>query len=74
MWERIKNEPVLLTGLVTAIVALVIAFGVPISADQKAAIVGVVTAIVALLGGAVTRSKVSPARKRDSGGRFTSGR
>lgn len=63
MFERIKNEPALLTGAVTAAIALAVAFGAPISGDQKEAVVGVVVAVVALLGGAVTRQSVSPTRK-----------
>src|SRR5699024_10895655 len=65
MWERIKNEPVILTDVVTAVVALAVAFGVPVSADQKAAIIGVVVAVVALAGGAVARKQVTPDRKTD---------
>ena len=62
MFERIKNEPALLTGLITAVIALAVSFGAPISDDQKAAVVGVAVAIVALLGGAVTRQSVTPNR------------
>ena len=71
MWQRLKSEPALIVGIVVAVVALVVAFGVPISEDQKAGIVGVVTAVLALLGnGAVVRSAVTPntkvpARKAD---------
>src|SRR5699024_6839530 len=62
MFERIKNEPALLTGFITAVIALAVSFGAPISDDQKAAIVGVAVAVVALLGGVVTRQNVIPTR------------
>lgn len=55
-----QREPVLVTQLVAALMALAIAFGVPISDDQRAAVIEVVSIIVLIyLGGAfVARSKV----------------
>jgi uncharacterized membrane protein YccC len=54
--DKIQNEPVLLTTLVGAILGLLIVFGVPVTDDQKTAIVLVVTALLAI----VARSQVSP--------------
>lgn len=70
MLDFIRREPAAIVGVIVAVVALVIAFGIPISADQKAAIVGVVTAVLSLLGAGVTRSQVTPlpARKRNEAG------
>ncbi len=56
MLDKIKNEPILLTGLASAIVLLVVNFGVSLSDAQQGAIIGVVIAIAAFFG----RSKVSP--------------
>jgi len=65
MWERIKDEPALLVGVVTAIITLLVTFGVPISADQKTAVVGLVSAVLMLAGAGVVRGKVKPTRKLD---------
>lgn len=59
MLEKIKNEPVLLTALVSAVLALAVAFGLHLSKEQTAAILAVVNAGLAL----VVRSKVTPTRK-----------
>ena len=54
--KRIKNEPVLVTGLVTAIIALLLAFGVPVTQEQAGAILALVAALLAF----VARAKVTP--------------
>lgn len=59
-----KNEPVLVavTALVVATIALLVAFGVDVTDEQRGAIIGFV---VALYGVAVLiRSRVSPVKKR----------
>lgn len=56
LWDRIQREPVLVTTLVGAVLALFVAFGLTISPDQKTAVIGVVTAILALF----ARSQVTP--------------
>ncbi len=56
VWARIEYEPVLASTLVGAVISLLIVFDVPISDDQKAAIIAVVVAVLALF----ARSKVSP--------------
>lgn len=53
---RIENEPVLATTLLGAVLSLLVVYGVPISDDQKAAIIAVLTAVLAIF----ARSKVSP--------------
>jgi hypothetical protein len=53
---RLQDEPVLLTTLVATVIGLLIAFGVPISDDQKTAVLLVVTAIAAIF----ARSQVTP--------------
>lgn len=60
MIDSIRRNPALVSSFVTAVIALLAAFGVPISEDQRAAVVGVVAAVVALLSGAVTRALVTP--------------
>lgn len=57
-----NSEPALIIGAVEAALVLVIAFGVPISADQKLAIVGFVSAAIALIGSVVIRQNVSPTK------------
>jgi hypothetical protein len=54
---RIQDEPVVVTTLVGAVISLLVVFGVPISDDQKTAIVGVIVAVLALF----ARSQVTPA-------------
>lgn len=54
---RIQNEPVLVTTLVGALLSLLVVFGVPITDQQKAAIVVLLTAVLALF----ARSQVTPA-------------
>lgn len=60
----VKNEPVvvggLVTGLVTAVLALIIAFGVDLSQEQQVAILGVVTALIALVAFLVRRKTYGP--------------
>lgn len=58
--DLVRRNPALVSSFVTAVIALLAAFGVPISEDQRAAVVGVVAAVVALLSGAVTRALVTP--------------
>ena len=53
---RIQNEPVVVTTLVGAVIALFVAYGVGISPDQKTAIIALVTAVLALF----ARSQVTP--------------
>jgi hypothetical protein len=55
------DEPALWIGVTEAVIVLLVAFGVPISAEQKAAVLGVVSAVLAVVGAIVTRSQVSPA-------------
>jgi uncharacterized membrane protein len=54
------REPVAIIAAVQAVILLAVAFGVSVSDQQTAAIVGAVGAILALLGGGVARSRVSP--------------
>ena len=49
IWQK---EPALITAFVTAIIVLAVTFGVPISEEQKNAILGVLSALL-MLGGAV---------------------
>lgn len=51
---RLKNEPALIYGLVEAVIALVIAFGLNLDGDQVAAIM----AVVAILTGVGVRQTV----------------
>lgn len=55
--ERLRDEPVLVTTAVGALLGLLVVFGVPISDDQKTAIIVLLTAVLAIF----ARSKVSPA-------------
>lgn len=67
-WQRrlLDAEPSRIAGLVTAVLVLLIAFGAPISVEQKASILGVVAALLAVVQGEVTRNAVySPATVAD---------
>lgn len=56
MFEYIKKEPVAVLDIVKAAVVLLVAFGVPVSVEQKVAIAGVVAAVLTI----VARQMVSP--------------
>jgi|TARA_Y100000034_G_scaffold129502_1_gene186101 hypothetical protein len=58
MLDRIRKEPALVSGLVSAALALAISFGAGLSTDQVGAIMAIATAILALL----VRSQVSPVK------------
>lgn len=57
--EKIRTEPALLSGLVSAIIALAVGFGLDISADQVSLIMAVVAAVMAI----VVRQQVTPTIK-----------
>lgn len=63
----IKNEPVLIQGLVQAILALFLAFGLNLSDEQVASIMAVTAVVLAI----VARMFVTPVAKTDS--TYTSG-
>lgn len=55
------REPVLLVNLVKTILVLLIAFGVPLTGDQTAAILGLVGIIATMgIGAWITRALVTP--------------
>jgi hypothetical protein len=61
MVERIKNEPVLVTALVQALLIAGVNFGLDLSDGQQASILGLAAAVLAL----VARSQVTPSRTVD---------
>jgi hypothetical protein len=54
--DRIRREPVLATGLLEAILALALAFGLDLTPEQVGAILAVAVALLAL----VARRQVTP--------------
>ncbi len=58
--QRIKNEPVILSTLATAIVALLVAYHLTVTPDQTAAIIGLTTVIGNFLARTVTTSTLTP--------------
>lgn len=56
MLDRIRNEPALAAGVLQAVLALAVTFGLDLTVEQTGAIVAVAAAVLAL----VVRSKVSP--------------
>lgn len=56
MIDRIKNEPAVVLGLVQAIIALVVAFGLDLTGEQTASILAVTAAVLAF----VVRQRVTP--------------
>ena len=56
MLDRIRREPALISGAVAALIALLTAFGLDLTAEQVGAVLAVVTAVLAF----VVRSKVLP--------------
>lgn len=59
-----KNEPAVTVGTITAVVSalltLLAAFGLDLSSDQTAAVVGVVAVLAPIVASLITRSKVTP--------------
>lgn len=57
-----KSEPAriigLITGGVTAVIALLVAFGVDLTDEQQAAILGLVAAVAPVVAGYIIRNKV----------------
>ena len=62
----LKVEPALVTGAVSAILVLVTAFGLPLSEDQKAAVLGTIVPVLVLVQALVTRGQVTPNAKVDA--------
>ncbi len=60
----INNEPAVLAGIVGAILTAAIAFGLPITIEQKEAILGIVAPLYALVSAFWVRSKVTPTTKK----------
>lgn len=56
--EKIRNEPVLVTGFIQAVLGLLLAFGVDLSTEQ----VGSVLALSAAMLAFIARGKVTPTR------------
>ena len=61
-----KNEPILIlmagvANVVQAVLVLLVAFGLTLSADQTAAIMALTTVVTNLVIAVVARSKVTPA-------------
>lgn len=60
----VKTEPLVtratITSVVTALVALLVAIGLPISDELQNAIIGVLVVFAPLVVAAVTRHKVTP--------------
>ena len=54
--ERLRTEPALVAGVVQALLALLLAFGVPLSDEQVGAIIAVSAAVLAI----VVRQRVTP--------------
>ena len=54
--DRIRREPALVAGLVGAVIALGVSFGLELSGEQTGAIMALVSAILAV----VTRQQVTP--------------
>jgi hypothetical protein len=60
MLQRIKEEPALVLGLLQAVVALVIAFGLRLTEEQ----IGAIVAFSALALALVTRQAVTPLARK----------
>ena len=56
MIDRIRREPALVAGLVQAVLALLVAFGLDLTGEQTASILAVTAALLAVL----TRAQVTP--------------
>ena len=54
--DRVRREPALVSGLVTAVIALAVSFGLDLTEEQVGSIQAVVAAVMAL----VVRQQVTP--------------
>jgi hypothetical protein len=68
MPDWISHEPALWTGLVDAVIVLLVAFGVPVTPEQKTAVLGVTAAVLAILSAIFVRSQVTPVAKLKQAG------
>lgn len=59
LWEKVRNEPILVTQAVAAALSLLAVFGLSLPAATAAAIMGFAQVVAAFVG----RSKVTPTRK-----------
>lgn len=60
MIEFLRNEPARVVAVVLAVLGVLTAFGLGITEGQSGAIVALVGAVLAILGGEATRSQVMP--------------
>lgn len=66
MWQKIKGEPVLFQGMIQALLALLIAFGLKLDVKETGAILAFTAAVLSF----ATRQVVTPtASPKDSSGR-----
>lgn len=56
--EKIRNEPVLVTTLIGAVLTALVAFNVPLTQEQVVALVAIAAAIMAI----IARAQVTPVR------------
>lgn len=70
MMHKLRTEPARVVAVLLALIGLGAAFGLNLTDDQVAAIVALVAAILALIGGETVRAQVTPTAKlRDAGTR-----
>jgi hypothetical protein len=62
------REPALIISTVTAVIALGVAFGLDVTADQQEAIIKVVTAALGIVGGAAIRQVVTSDKTLEKAG------
>jgi hypothetical protein len=61
-------EPSLVTGVITALLALLVAFGLPITPEQKTAVLGIIGPVYAILAALNVRRKVVPKQTIEDAG------
>ena len=66
MTNILSKEPALITGLVAAIITLLVAYGVNITDGQTTAIMGAIGAVIALAQAFVTRQQVVPTQAAEA--------
>lgn len=58
--DLIRREPAVVTGLVVAVLNLVVAFGLPLTGEQREAIVALTSTLLVVVGAFVVRQRVTP--------------
>ena len=61
--DAVRAEPAIAVGLAAAVIGAAVAFGLPVTDDQRDSLLAVVAILAPILAGATIRGKVTPVDK-----------